>query len=324
MIKSVFSALAVPVLAVCALAQASSNEEFKLALPEHTGRLFWSAPGFKITEASVKPSSNEIGLRGQDASGITFLGFLFLFPDQAPMTSAKCRDGVMEPAKKENHKLKVVTTSEQPASSGPPTSLVNYVAEGQDRKPVYSLRAFVATADICGDLELYSKSPLPADDPVVKTVLSTYRLQPDYVPDWKDAFLYAQILYKRRMYKPAGPMFEVALAKLSFAPDDNKNIRRVLTDQAGMSYGISGDIAKARAIFNHAVEKDPDYPMYNLACADAEEKKLSDAQIRLQQAFARKANLLPGEKMPDPTKDDSFVPYRNNKGFWAFLSSLQP
>lgn len=57
--------------------------------------------------------------------------------------------------------------------------------------------------------------------------------------------------------------------------------------------------------------------------ADAEEKKLADARVHLQQAFARRANAIPGEKMPDPTKDDSFLPYRNNKDFWVFLSSLQ-
>jgi hypothetical protein len=37
---------------------------------------------------------------------------------------------------------------------------------------------------------------------------------------------------------------------------------------------MSGDIPKARAIFEVASAKDPDYPRYyyNLACADAEEK----------------------------------------------------
>jgi hypothetical protein len=62
---------------------------------------------------------------------------------------------------------------------------------------------------------------------------------------------------------------------------------------------------------------------YNLACADAEEKKLADARRHLQEAFARKANLISGEAMPDPTKDDSFLPYRNDKDFWTFVKGLQ-
>ncbi len=101
--------------------------------------------------------------------------------------------------------------------------------------------------------------------------------------------------------------------------------QRVATDQAGMAYGLAGNIPKARAIFEAAVAKDPQYPMYyyNLACADAEEKKLADARDHLQQAFARKANVIRGETMPDPTKDDSFLPYRDNKEFWTFVESLR-
>jgi tetratricopeptide (TPR) repeat protein len=98
-----------------------------------------------------------------------------------------------------------------------------------------------------------------------------------------------------------------------------------MRDQAGMSYGISGDFAKARSIFEKGVAEDPDYPMYyyNLACADASEKKLSDAKRHLQQAFDRKANVNPGEAMPVPTEDDSFLPYKADKDFWAFLQSVQ-
>jgi len=61
---------------------------------------------------------------------------------------------------------------------------------------------------------------------------------------------------------------------------------------------------------------------YNLACDDAQERKLTDARNHLQQAFARKGNMIPGESMPDPSKDDSFLPYRSDKDFWTFLESL--
>jgi tetratricopeptide (TPR) repeat protein len=88
---------------------------------------------------------------------------------------------------------------------------------------------------------------------------------------------------------------------------------------------MSGDIHKSRSIFEKAIAEDPDYPLYyyNLACADAEEKNLIGAQKHLREAFDRKANVIRGEKMPDPTTDDSFLPYRDNKDFWAFLESLR-
>ena len=92
-----------------------------------------------------------------------------------------------------------------------------------------------------------------------------------------------------------------------------------------MAYGMSGDLQKARSIFEKAIAEDPEYPLYcyNLACADAEEKDLAGAQKHLREAFDRKANIIAGEEMPDPTTDDSFLPYRDNRAFWSFLAGLQ-
>jgi tetratricopeptide (TPR) repeat protein len=146
----------------------------------------------------------------------------------------------------------------------------------------------------------------------------------NYAPQFNDVFVYAQILYRRSEFKAAASILEQALSMVRDGKDQEA-ARRIVTDQAGMAYGISGDIPKARAIFEAAIVKDPDYPLYyyNLACADAEEGKLQDARSHLQQAFARKTNLIHGEAIPDPTKDDSFLPYRGNKDFWAFIDSLR-
>ncbi len=297
---------------------------FALALPLHNGQLRWDAEGFSVTQSSAKPNSGEIGVRASDESGkFTMLGFLFLFPEQAPMTSAKCRDGIMEPEKKSNPTVAIVGTTEMPRSDGPPLDLVGYVAQAPDGKVVYSVRGFLAAGDVCGDLEIYGEDPSVISDPNLKKIWESYGLDPAYVPQFNDVLLYAQILYENQQYEAAAPIFEQALAKL---PDgeDRSTRRRVVTDQAGMAYGIAGNIPKARTIFEAAIAKDPDYPMYyyNLACADAEENKLPEARTHLEQAFARKANVIQGETMPDPTKDDSFLPYRSDKEFWTFLETL--
>ena len=127
------------------------------------------------------------------------------------------------------------------------------------------------------------------------------------------------------MYKAAAPVFERALTLWPESHESDQTMKRMLTDQAGMAYGMSGDIRKARSIFEKAIAEDPGYPLYyyNLACADAEEKNLVGAQKHLREAFDRKANVIRGEKMPDPTTDDSFLPYRDNKEFWTFLESLR-
>jgi tetratricopeptide (TPR) repeat protein len=329
-----FVLMAAALLGLSTNAQKATDGSFELALLDHKGQLKWQADGFKIIQSSAKPGGNEIGIRGKDQSDrLVFLGFLFLFPEQAPLTSAKCRDGVLEPTKKDTPTLKILATSEKTSPGSLPISIATYSARGRDGKPVYSVRGFVATGDICGDLEVYSDSPITADDAVVKKIFASYRFDESYSPQFGDVLLYAQVLYQARMYKAAAPVFEAALVKLKENPDtaakmmrDAKTATRVVTDQAGMSYGMSGDIQKARSLFEKGIVDDPEYPMYyyNLACADAEEKNLSGARSHLQQAFARKANVIAGESMPDPTKDDSFLPYRDNKEFWKFLETLRP
>jgi hypothetical protein len=307
----------------------NTKSDFTLALPDHKGQLRWSAPGYKIIENSAKPNGREIGVRGRDGSGrVTLLGFLFLFPELAPLTSAKCRDGVLDPAKKSNPTLKVLQSSELTRPGGPPISLVDFTTQAKDGTTEYRVRGFVATGDICGDLEFYSTKPIEAQDVDLKMILSSYLLDESHAPTVSDIFLYAEILFRKQMFKAAAPLFEAALARVTVdgAPFPSvKTARRVITDQAGMSYGMSGDIGRARAIFEKAIALDSDYPMYyyNLACADAEEKKLGQARLHLQAAFARKANMISGEPMPIPTKDDSFLPYREDKDFWTFLEHLE-
>jgi tetratricopeptide (TPR) repeat protein len=191
----------------------------------------------------------------------------------------------------------------------------------------YSARGFVAADDICGDLEVYSKSPISADDPAVHKIFATFELDKSYTPQFGDIVFYAQVLFQTHLYRAAAPTFEQALAVL---PADGKPFasaklaRRIVTDQAGIAYGMDGELANSKAIFESAIAADPEYPMYyyNLACADAAEKNLNAARVHLKQAFDRKMNMNPGETMPDPTKDDSFLPYANRKDFWEFVSNL--
>jgi hypothetical protein len=317
---------AVCVLLASGFGQSGTEGQFTLALPEHRGQLRWSAPGFRVVESSAKPNEGEIGIRGENAAAhLTFLGFLFLVPEQAPLTGTKCRDGALGPEKQSNSTLKILEQSENVGRVGLPVSLVKYTDRGSNGKTTYMERAFVATGDICGDLEFYSDNPI-TDENALRGIFSSYQLDPTYVPKFSDAFIYGQILYNSHKYAAAASIFELALAKLREHPEgDVKTMTRVVTDQAGMAYGISGNISKSREIFEKAIGGDPDYPIYyyNLACGDAAEKNLAAARVHLQQAFDRKANVLQGETIPDPTKDDSFLPYRDNKEFWTFLETLR-
>jgi hypothetical protein len=306
--------------------QPKDPSDFDLVLPSHSGQLQWHAEGFVVSEVSVEPKAREIGVRGQDQTGhLLFEGFLSILSGPTTLTSATCRDAALEKEKKNDSSFKSGPTSEQTRPDGLSVELVNYMELGEGNKSVYSKRAFIATGDVCGDLEIYSSTPLSDTDPALKETWESFRLNPAYEPQFDDIFQYAQILFENHKYEAAAPFFELALTKVKEEnTGDNLTWRRVTTDQAGMSYGVSGNFAKARAIFEAAIAKDPDYPLYyyNLACADAGEMKLDDARTHLKQAFDRKANVLTGEKMPDPTMDDTFLPYKDDKDFWTFLESL--
>lgn len=299
--------------------------DFRLALPTHLGQLSWHAEGFKIIQSSAKSNSKEIGIRGENKPDrLTFLGFLFVVDGNTALTSAGCRDGALKVDSEDNPSLRTLNTSEVLLPGNPPIQIVRYSEKDNQGKTWYSLRGFVARGDLCGDLEFYRDGPIDANDPLLKQVFGTFRLDPTYVPQFRDVFVYGEILYRRGDYRAAAPIFEQALAKLP-AGKGQQTMRRVTTDEAGMAYGMAGDLKKARAIFNQGIARDPDYPLnyYNLACADAEQGDLKDARIHLQEAFARKANVIRGESMPNPTMDDSFLPYRHNKEFWKFVRSLR-
>jgi hypothetical protein len=46
------------------------------------------------------------------------------------------------------------------------------------------------------------------------------------------------------------------------------------------------------------------------------------AITNLRKAFAHKANIIPGERMPDPRTDSSFERYRKDKKFLKALEEM--
>ncbi len=316
-------------LTCIAVAQSSTDQSFDisrpgytLALPTYPGRLQLDAPTFAIVEASAKPSGSEFGLRGQDkAAAINLLVFLFRYPEEAPLTSEKCRDAMMRHV--EDESPTTIESKSILSTKNPPIALVQY-SQKQSSGDSYSVRAFIAKADLCADIEFSSTHPLSPDTPVIMQALNSATFDPDAKASFREVFLYATVLFDHKEMKAAAPVYEQALSLLPPGEPANK-WRRVATDQAVMAYGISGDLQKSRAVAEHAIQTDPGYPLnyYNLACADAEAGNATDAKRHLQQAFDRKANVIPGESLPDPTQDDSIQKLQNNKPFWDFVQKLQ-
>jgi tetratricopeptide (TPR) repeat protein len=184
------------------------------------------------------------------------------------------------------------------------------------------LFGFEGDAKTCAEIHVSSMEDTRAAEDAMKAVLTDFHPNLTYEPNAIDTFRLGSLLFK----KSPGPSAQYYKSSLDAMPTTAEylNPRRAATDQLVMSLGMSGNLKEARAIAEKAVKADPDYPLnyYNLACIDAEQGNAAGAKTYLQQAFDRKANLIHGESMPDPSKDDSILELKNNHSFWEYVVSL--
>jgi tetratricopeptide (TPR) repeat protein len=125
-------------------------------------------------------------------------------------------------------------------------------------------------------------------------------------------------------YKRAIPPYQKALDREKANRTLSEALWRVLVDNLGMAYGISGDLPKAKATFEYGLSKDPKYPMfhYNMACTYAEMNDVDKTIAYLKQAFEYKENMIKGEPFPDPWTDDSFQRFMKDDKFVNALKEM--
>jgi len=256
-----------------------------------------------------------------------------LFPNQTGSPNPDiCRDDVLSAGQRSMSgapglvDIKQIKKTNAVNAAGRPMSIGSYLIAsiGDLKIAEQNLFGVVSSASECAEIHISKDSYKPADDFAMQSALQTLNLDPDYSPVAQDYFLLGSLLYEMpKNYAAAAVYYQRALDTLP--ANASLNTRRVITDQLSMSYGISGQMKLSRTIIEAAIKTDPDYPLYyyNLACADAEEGKTSDAKTHLQQAFERKGNTLPGEHMPYPSEDGSIQKLKKNKEFWAFVQTLK-
>ncbi len=173
------------------------------------------------------------------------------------------------------------------------------------------------------DLHVSKVNYVAADEPLFADVLNSMHI--DNGPQSSMELVgQASRLYLQHDYKGAIGPYSHALELEKVNPKLEKSLWIVLVDNLGMSYGITGNLQKAKETFEYGVSKDPEYPIfyYNLACTYAEMDDATEAKGYLQKAFDHKANALPGEGMPDPRTDDSFKKLMKNKEFRELAETL--
>lgn len=301
----------------------TATSKMTFALPDHAGRMSLARGAWKTVELSAKQNGLEFGERAEQGEQ-HLLAFLFVWPEKAALTSAACRDEML---KAEHADASVQGRSSLRSQTGADIALAVMLSP---RDANISLRAFVASGDLCGDVLFNATGVQPGDAKAYKAVMETAKqtllsltFDPAAKPTFNDAFAYATVEYQKRQYAGAAQAYRAAL-RLVDESDNPSVFRHVVTDQLSMSLGISGDLKGSREVNEKAITADPEYPLYyyNLACADAESGDAKAARDHLQQAFDRRTHTLLGESFPDPTQDDSLQKLKQDRPFWTLAQQV--
>lgn len=135
----------------------------------------------------------------------------------------------------------------------------------------------------------------------------------------------ASVWYVMGEYKKAIKPYQKAL---DLEKQERKLERQywiVLVDNLGMAYGITGDIKRSMAVFEYGIKEEPTYPLfyYNMACGYGELGDEDNAIKYLRLAFKHKANMLEGERFPNPETDSSFTKFWKSEKFVKAVGEMK-
>jgi tetratricopeptide (TPR) repeat protein len=159
------------------------------------------------------------------------------------------------------------------------------------------------------------------DKNLFEKIFNSVKIETPKVRNVSELFLWSAVTYFAHDYKNAIGAYESILETEKDKINMDKTIWRVVVDNLGMSYGISGDLNNSVRTYEYGIKFDPEYPnfYYSIACAYAEMSDLDKALSQLEIAYAKKDNVIEGEQLPNPSEDPSFEKYKNDKKFKDFL-----
>lgn len=207
---------------------------------------------------------------------------------------------------------------------------------------------YVCTAqdNVYADIQISKTHYTTADAPLFRSILKSIRLQPEpskivqptlpappkavqipppEPPDSRELLDIGNALYRQKKYAEAIPAYKKAFDLEKTEPQLDRTLWRVLIENLGMAYGMTGRLKEARVTFEQGIQADPTYPMfhYNLARTFADMKDLDRAMQSLRTAFRHRKNQNPGENgMPDPYQDVSFQRFMKNEAFRNLVNDL--
>ncbi len=290
----------------------------RLSLPAKDWGVVLTLPGFAVKTVETKPDGRRYLVAENDNTQVVVS--VTLEETKSSTSDSSCRRSLEEKTKHPPVKIQDVRFS----LSGDVDVMRYLVAEFKGQRiNQESLFACQFYDNTYIDMHISKVNYVPADEPLFADVLASMHIDKAQRSSM-ELVGQASRLYLQHDYKNAIGPYSQALELERVHPTLEKPLWYVLVDNLGMSYGITGNLQKAKETFEYGLSKDPQYPLfyYNLACTYAEMDDTTEAEDNLKKAFDHKANALPGEGIPDPRKDDSFQKLLKNKEFRELAETL--
>jgi len=326
---AVLSALLLSAWTVCGQ-DVAAPEKFNVWLPALPWALELDAEGFA-------PRANEIQKDGRryflaENPKTHLVVSVYLEAAKGPVQPEECKRSLEEKVKRNSSfsdsPLKGVTYRQ----SGE-MQILEFKMSEVDGVPTNQENIFgcIQKEDAFVDIHISKILFKEADRPAIEALLNSFRSVPKEVSNTPapvgnsmQLFQEGSRYYLAGQFREAIPSYQKALDIEKNTPLLGKTYWRVLVDNLGMAYGITGDLANAKSTLNYGLSKDPDYPLfyYNLACVAAEKGEAHEAEKLLKLAFDRRSNVIQGETLPDARADDSFQKLMLQDEFRQFANSL--
>ncbi|HWQ03525.1 MAG TPA: hypothetical protein VNL38_03510 [Candidatus Nitrosotenuis sp.] len=315
---AVAAAILLVAFAVAVLAQAPARG--MVSLKSKTWGVSVDLTGFQIEINETRADGRRYLFAAKKDAGF---GFSIFLEEMIPGAKVKgCRENLELRAQSKDFEKTDVKLSERDK-----WTVLEYVIPKHQGVAIRQKNIFLCQLrdEVFIDLHLSKTSYEPPDAASLQAVIDSLEIREGITRTVMDYMEVASRHYLSRNYKLAIPSYAKALELEKQSPQLEKKLWYVLIDNLGIAYGSTGEVQKAKEIFEYGLSKDAEYPLfyYNLACAYAEMGDKEQTVANLKKAFERKANLLPGEEMPDAATDDSFQKLMKDRDFRDFVNSLQ-
>lgn len=305
-------------VALGSVAQEPKPVRGRLSLPTKNWGVVLDLPGFTVKNVETKPDGRRYLIAENETTNVVVSLTLEQIKPGRPASS--CRESLEKKSKNPPFKTQDVRFSRSGDADVMQYMVPDFRGQRVNQKGIFACQFYDNTYI---DLHVSKINYVTTDEPLFANVLNSIHI--DSVQESSMELMeQASRLYLQHDYKGAIGPYSQALELEKVNPKLEKPLWYVLVDNLGMSYGITGDLQKAKETFDYGVSKDSTYPLfyYNLACTYAEMDDAAKAGSYLKKAFDYRANALPGEGMPDPRTDDSFKKLMKNKEFRELAETL--